>query len=105
MSGVSIKYLTICGILLFSLVYADEERGNEPIVVYLDLIQNEDQITVVGEITSAKDITGATVRVYIFRSDMSLLCTLLEATANLQATTAVTLEELNNGADIVFSME
>jgi hypothetical protein len=28
MNGVSIKYLTICGILLFSLVYADEERDN-----------------------------------------------------------------------------
>jgi hypothetical protein len=28
MNGISMKYLAICGILLFSLVYADEERGN-----------------------------------------------------------------------------
>ena len=105
MNGISIKHLTICGILLFSLVYADEERGNEPVVVYLDLIQHEDQITVVGEVTPHEDITGARARVYIFRTDRSLVYTLLDTAVDLSAANTVTLKDLNNGEDITFSME
>jgi hypothetical protein len=105
MNGISLKYLTVCGILLFSLVYADEERDNEPVIVHLDLIQHEDQITVVGEVTPHEDITGARARVYIFRNDGSLVYTLLDTAVDLSATNIVTLKDLNNGEDITFSMK
>jgi hypothetical protein len=97
--------LMICSILLFSLVQVDETRDNQPVEAHLELIQIENQITVVGEIASLKDISGVRIKVFILRFDRSLVHTLLDTTVNLQETNTMLLKDLNNGKDITFSLE
>jgi len=105
MNGISVKYVAICGILLFSLIQTDETRDNQLIEAHLDLIKNENQIAVVGSVISTRDTTGARIRVYILRFDRSLVHTLLDSTVNLQVASSIMLKDLNNGEDITFSLE
>ena len=105
MNGISAKYAAICGILLFSLMQTDETRDNQSVDVQLDLVQNKNEITVVGETTSNRDIVGARIRVFILRIDRSLLHTLLDSTVNLQVASLIMLKDLNNEEDITFSLE
>jgi hypothetical protein len=105
MNGISLKYIVVVSILLISLIQADEKRENQSIEAHLDLIENENQITVVGSVISNRGITGARIKGYILRSDRSLVYTLLDSIANLQATNTMTLKDLNNGEDITFFSE
>jgi hypothetical protein len=47
MNGISAKYVTVLGILLFSLVQLDGTRDSQSIEAHLDLIQNGNLVTVV----------------------------------------------------------
>jgi hypothetical protein len=105
MNRIFLKFVAICGFLLLSFVQANGDRDNPSVEAHIDLIQNGNQITVLGEVTSTIDTTGVKIEGYIFRPDRSLVYTLLDSTANLQATNTMIIKDLNNGEDITFSME
>jgi hypothetical protein len=100
MNRISIKYIIICGFLLFSLVQANRDGDNPSVKVHLDLIQNENEIRVVGDVTSTIDSAGVRIKVYILRSDRSLVHTLFDSTLNLYKANTMTLKDMNNGEDI-----
>jgi hypothetical protein len=105
MNRISLKYIIICGFLLFSFVQANRDGDNPSVKVHLDLIQNENEIRVVGDVTSTIDSAGVRIKVYILRSDRSLVHTLFDSTLNLQTANTMTLKDMNNGEDITFSTE
>ena len=105
MNGISVKYAAVCGILLLSLMQPDGTSENQSVEVHLDLIQDENQITILGSVISFKHIIGARIRVYILRYDRSIVHVLLDSVIDLQATDPVTLKDLNNGNDTTFSLD